>query len=83
MENEEQQNLWTEADLASFLQCSVKKLRRERVQGVGFPYFKLGTGPNASVRYYLPHVMEHLNKMKHVPSVAARIEARHGTTKAR
>jgi hypothetical protein len=47
-------SLWTEYDLAEFLQIRVKKLRRERVQGVGFPYFKLGSGRNATVPLPFP-----------------------------
>jgi hypothetical protein len=61
----------TEKQLADWLGLSEKSLRRQRCQGIGFPYLKLGSGRNASVRYYLPHVLDHLEKCKRVPSVRA------------
>ena len=64
----------TEKQLADWLGLSEKSLRRQRCQGIGFPYVKLGSGRNASVRYYLPHVLDHLEKCKRVPSVRAAFE---------
>jgi hypothetical protein len=61
----------TEKQLADWLGLSEKSLR---CQGIGFPYVKLGSGRNASVRYYLPHVLDHLEKCKRVPSVRAAFE---------
>ncbi|MGA7313769.1 MAG: hypothetical protein WBX22_07325 [Silvibacterium sp.] len=61
----------TEKQLADRLGLSEKSLRRQRCQGIGFPYVKLGSGRNVSVRYYLPHVLDHLEKCKRVPSVRA------------
>jgi hypothetical protein len=39
-------------------------------------YVKLGSGRNASVRYYLPHVLDHLEKCKRVPSVGQHLKGR-------
>lgn len=64
----------TEKQLADWLGLREKSLRRQRCQGIGFPYLKLGSGRNASVRYYLPHVLDHLEKCKRVPSVRAAFE---------
>jgi len=69
-----QECLLTEVEMAEFLKTSIKTLQRERCQGIGFPYLKLGHGRNARVRYYLPHVLEHLDKCKRVPSVRAHFE---------
>ena len=64
----------TEKQLADWLGLGEKPLRRQRCQGIGFPYVKLGSGRNASMRYYLPHVLDHLEKCKRVPSVRAAFE---------
>lgn len=61
------ENLWTEHQLAEFLQVSVKSLRNQRVRGVGFPYYKLGVGKSASVRYSVSDVFEHLKSLRHDP----------------
>jgi hypothetical protein len=77
------QQVFTEKQLADWLGVSAKTLRRQRCQGVGFPYVKFGSGKSASVRYYLPHVLDHLEKCKRVPSVQAAFEMEPSIKKSR
>jgi len=46
----------SEKELARELNISLPKLRRDRLQGIGFPYVKIGK----SVRYPMSDVLEHL-----------------------
>ena len=78
------QPLMTKQQFANWAGVSVKSLQRQRCQGVGFPYIKLGRGRNAAVRYYMPHVLDYLERHKCVPSVEAIfLEVSHGPAKAR
>lgn len=75
--------LMTEQQLAGFLNVSVRTLQDQRCQGIGFPYIKLGPGKNASVRYYMPHVLAYLEQHKCVPSVEAAFSEVGNVTKTR
>jgi hypothetical protein len=75
--------VFTEKEMADWLRVSVRTLRDQRCKGIGFPYLKLGPGGNASVRYYLPHVLDYIDKCKRVPSVRAAFEMETHATKTR
>jgi excisionase family DNA binding protein len=49
-------NLLTEKQIAKALQVSIPKLRKDRVEQKGIPYFKIGN----LVRYSMDQVMKHL-----------------------
>ena len=51
--------LFTEKELARELNISLPKLRRDRVDGKGFPFVKIGK----SVRYPMSDVLDHLKKI--------------------
>ena len=56
--------LYTEKELSRELNISLPKLRRDRLDGKGFPYVKIGK----SVRYPMVDILEHLkkiNQLKH------------------
>ena len=51
--------LFTEKELARELNISLPKLRRDRIDGKGFPFVKIGK----SVRYPMSDVLDHLKKI--------------------
>lgn len=54
-----------EKDLSQKLSVSIPKLRKERSNRSGIPFYKL----NGSIRYALEDVMKYLQKNKHTKGV--------------